>query len=93
MAVSFALLLTALVPGAAQASLCGATVHTGYRDIYGSGGDRVARLFYHQKPGGDICKVLRAVKWNGTPHYMYLRSCGFGREGGPAGLRPYVRIS
>jgi hypothetical protein len=67
----------AIAPGAARAdTVCAnATGGASYQDVYGKGGDRVARLVYHSTTSGKLCTVLRAVKWKGTPHYMYVRSC------------------
>jgi hypothetical protein len=71
-----AALAAALTPGAARAdTVCAnSTGSGGYQNVYGKGGDLVARLRYHYTPRG-LCTVLRAVKWEGTPHYMYVRSC------------------
>jgi hypothetical protein len=72
-----AALAAALAPGAARAdTVCAnATSSAGYQNVVGKGGDVVARLHYHVTAGGKLCTVLRAVKWEGTPHYMYVRSC------------------
>ncbi len=71
-----AALAAAIAPGAARAdTVCAnATASYGYQNVVGKGGDLVARLYYHQTSRG-LCTVLRAVKWEGTAHYMYVRSC------------------
>jgi hypothetical protein len=66
----------AIAPGAARADTVCANATSGpsYQNVYGKGGDLVARLVYHNTSRG-LCTVLRAVKWEGTAHYMYVRSC------------------
>jgi hypothetical protein len=66
----------ALAPGSARAAtVCAnATSPASYQNVYGKGGDLVAKLVYHDTSRG-LCTVLRAVKWKGTAHYMYVRSC------------------
>ena len=77
LAAGLAVLGVALAPGAARAAtVCAnATSNASYQNVYGKGGDLVAQLVYHDTSSGKLCTVLRAVKWEGTAHYMYVRSC------------------
>lgn len=74
-----AVLGASLLPSAAAQAdtVCANAVGAAmYQNVVGSGGDVVARLVYHETTTpGRLCTVLRAVKWEGTPHYMYVRSC------------------
>lgn len=38
-------------------------------------GELIARLWIHSTRDGRSCSVLRAVKWKGTPHYMFVQAC------------------
>ena len=40
-----------------------------------AGGELIARVWIHSTRDNGSCTVLRAVKWKGTPHYMFLQVC------------------
>ena len=60
-------------------------------------GKAIARVWMHWDARGRSCTVLRALKWKGTPHYMFLRVCkgrdrpnhGVGCSGWDAGQYRY----
>lgn len=91
LAVSFA----ALAPAGASATVCsGAIPGSRYSQTIRVHGEAIARVWMHHDTRYRSCTVLRAVKWKGTPHYMFLRVCarqdrpnhGVGCSGWDAGL-------
>ncbi len=95
-AVLLAAAFAALAPsGASAATVCDNAKPKSYfvRTIHVHG-KAIARVWMHWDASGRSCTVLRALKWKGTPHYMYLRVCrtrdrpnhGVGCSGWDAGL-------
>lgn len=75
-----AVLLTAtagaFAPSAASAAtVCDNAVPGYYMRTIRVHGEAIARVWMHHDAAYRSCTVLRALKWKGTPHYMYLRVC------------------
>jgi hypothetical protein len=82
--VALALAGAALMPGIAHATVCenvDRKIQT--TPVFGKGGDKIANVHYFLTRDERICTVLRATKWVGTPHYMYLRVCANPNGNGP----------
>ena len=70
--------LFAVPSQASAATVCSNTDGTSLsRDVRNSAGELIATLWWHGTTTGKGCYVLRAAKWEGTPHYMLLRICNY----------------